>query len=188
MLPHHPQPCRSAVRAAAPLSAATRWHDQCSGLKRSPVQFEAETKAESKAVWWTSHATPSVRGALDDLEAQDTNVADLVTQLCTRIGMMMEDASPPALNASLERLEQRVADLAGAVKAIVAVADAAKALLNPCPFCDPLRKSRRDLPIREPAIRSGTERLLGRVSKSFSAGSLEHHLGCVKFSLGGHEF
>ena len=55
---------------------------------------------------------------------------DLVVQLCTRIGMMMEDASPRALDASHECLEQRVAAIVRATHAMATIADAAQALLQ----------------------------------------------------------
>lgn len=44
---------------------------------------------------------------MDDADAIDPNLIDLVAQLCTRIGMIMEDASPQAINASRVGLEAR---------------------------------------------------------------------------------
>lgn len=67
---------------------------------------------------------------MDDAEGHDSDVIDLVLQLCRRIGMMMEDANPLALDASREGLNERVADLASAARAIATVADAAEALLG----------------------------------------------------------
>ena len=67
---------------------------------------------------------------MDDAAAIDPDVIDLAVQLCTRIGMMMEDVSPLALDASREGLKKRVAHLARAVRAIAKVADATDALLG----------------------------------------------------------
>ena len=67
---------------------------------------------------------------MDDADAHDSDVMDLVVQLCTRIGMMMEDVSPRALDASRESLKQRVADIVTATQAMVTIADAAQALLR----------------------------------------------------------
>ena len=66
---------------------------------------------------------------MDKADAIDPDVTDLVVQLCTRIGMMMEDVSPRALDASHERLKERVAELVNATRAMTTVADAAAALL-----------------------------------------------------------
>ena len=67
---------------------------------------------------------------MDEADTIDPDVKDLIVQLCTRIGMMMEDVSPLALDASHEGLEKRVADLASIVQSMATVADAAKALLG----------------------------------------------------------
>jgi hypothetical protein len=57
-------------------------------------------------------------------------VVDLVLQLCTRVGIMMEDVSPRALDASRNGLEGRVAEIAKAARVIATAADAAEALLR----------------------------------------------------------
>jgi len=55
---------------------------------------------------------------------------DLVLQLCTKIGMMMEDLCPLALDASPDGLETRVEEIARCVRAMAALADAAEALIE----------------------------------------------------------
>jgi hypothetical protein len=67
---------------------------------------------------------------MEDANSHDREVVDLVVQLCTRIGMMMEDAGPLALNASREGLSERVAELARAIRPMVSVVEAAKSLLG----------------------------------------------------------
>ena len=67
---------------------------------------------------------------MDDTDPDNSDVIDLVVQLCTRIGMMMEDVCPVALDASREGLEERVADLRGAIRVMATIADAAEAMLG----------------------------------------------------------
>lgn len=67
---------------------------------------------------------------MDKADAIDPDVTGLVVQLCTRIGMMMEDVSPLALDTSHEGLEDRVAELVNATGAMATVAHAAAALLE----------------------------------------------------------
>ena len=67
---------------------------------------------------------------MDDADPHDSNVIDIVVQLCAWIGMMMKDVSPRALDASREGLEQRVADIARVARAMATIADAAQALLR----------------------------------------------------------
>ena len=67
---------------------------------------------------------------MDEADAIDPDVTDLVVQLCTRVGMLMEDASPMALDASHEGLKDRLAELVNATGAIATVAHAAAALLK----------------------------------------------------------
>lgn len=67
---------------------------------------------------------------MDDADCHDSDVIELAVQLCTRIGMMMEDLSPRALDASREGLEQRVVEIVAATQTMVTVADAAQALLR----------------------------------------------------------
>ena len=63
---------------------------------------------------------------MDATDPDNADVIDLVIQLCTRIGMMMEDVCSVALDASHEGLEERVADLQGAIRVMAAIADAAE--------------------------------------------------------------
>ena len=67
---------------------------------------------------------------MDEADPDNAEVVDLVVQLCTRIGMMMEDVCPVALDASREGLEERVADLRRAIRAMMTIADAAEAMLQ----------------------------------------------------------
>lgn len=67
---------------------------------------------------------------MDDADPHDSDVIDLVVNLCAQIGMMMEDISPRALDASREGLEQRVADIVRVAQVIVTIADAAQTLLR----------------------------------------------------------
>lgn len=76
------------------------------------------------------YATQGVSRRMDDTDPENADVIDLVIQLCTQIGMMMEDVSPMALEASREGLEERVADLQGAIRVMSAIADAAEATLQ----------------------------------------------------------
>ena len=67
---------------------------------------------------------------MDDTTQPHTDVIELVLQLCTRIGMMMEDAHPLALDASSEGLERRVSQIARSARTIAKIADAAEALMD----------------------------------------------------------
>jgi len=49
---------------------------------------------------------------MDETEPDNADVIDLVVKLCTRIGMIMEDVSPLALDASRGGMEFRVVDFA----------------------------------------------------------------------------
>ena len=66
---------------------------------------------------------------MDATDPDNADVIDLVIQLCTRIGMMMEDVCPVALDASRDGLEERVSDIRGEIRAMATIADAAEALL-----------------------------------------------------------
>lgn len=68
---------------------------------------------------------------MDDTDPDNSDVIYLIIQLCTRIGMMMEDVCPVALDASREGLEERVADLRNAIRVMATIADAAEAMLQP---------------------------------------------------------
>jgi hypothetical protein len=65
---------------------------------------------------------------MDEADPDNTDVIDLVIQLCTRIGMMIEDVCPLALDASREALEEWVADLQGALRVMATITDAADAV------------------------------------------------------------
>ena len=69
-------------------------------------------------------------GAMGDKIDADGDRHELVVQLCTRIGMMMEDLIPIALDVSLGGLEGRVRDLALGVETMTALANAAHALVD----------------------------------------------------------
>ena len=126
MLPHHPQPRRFAGRGGSASGAATRCDDQCLAWKRSPA--EMETPRESSG--WTSDATQRVSRPMDKADPDNADAIDLVVQLCTRIGIMMEDVCPVALDAAREGLKERVANLQGAIQVMMTIADAAEAMLR----------------------------------------------------------
>ena len=67
---------------------------------------------------------------MDDEAVTDPEVINLVVQLRTRIGMIMEDVSPLALHASREGLETRVVEIASAGRAMATIADAAHELIG----------------------------------------------------------
>ena len=67
---------------------------------------------------------------MNDPDPHNSDVIDLVVKVCARIGMMMEDVRPRALDASREGLEQRVADIVRVTQAMPTIADAAQALLR----------------------------------------------------------
>ena len=67
---------------------------------------------------------------MNDADVIDPDVIDLVVQLCTRIGMIMENATPVALDASREGLEERIAALAVATRTMATIAAAAEGLLQ----------------------------------------------------------
>lgn len=67
---------------------------------------------------------------MDHTDPDNTDLIDLVVQLCTRIGMMMEDVSPMALDTSREGMEERVAGLQGAIRGMAVIVDAAKEMLS----------------------------------------------------------
>ena len=84
-----------------------------------------------KSSVWTYRDSARVCGYMDDPTLHDPDLVDLVVQLCTRIGMIMEDVGPLALVASPEGLEDRVHEIASAIRILVAVAHAAQVLLEP---------------------------------------------------------
>lgn len=126
MLVHHPQPRRRDRSGQRRFSAATRCHDQCSGSNRSPVELAGAQKS-----WvWTSPDSRDVSAYMDDADEPDPDRMDLVVQLCTRIGMIMEDMSPLAIDASSEGLKGRVAEVARATRTMAVLVDAVEALLE----------------------------------------------------------
>jgi hypothetical protein len=79
---------------------------------------------------WTLCECTGVSADVDGTDAIDPEVIELIVQLCTRIGMIMEDVGPLALNASREGLRARVAEIAVEIRAITAISNAAEALLQ----------------------------------------------------------
>jgi hypothetical protein len=65
---------------------------------------------------------------MDDVDAIDPDLIDLIVQLCTRIGMMMEDVTPLAIAASRDGLETRVAEVASALRKMTTLANAMEVL------------------------------------------------------------
>lgn len=68
--------------------------------------------------------------AMEEKLADDFEQNELVVQLCTRLGMMMEDLSPFALDASPEGQRARVIEIALRIQTMAAIANAAKALID----------------------------------------------------------
>jgi hypothetical protein len=67
---------------------------------------------------------------MDETDSSNRDLIDLVIQLCTLIGTIMEDVSPVALNATRDGLEARVAEVAFASRTITSLVDAAEMLLQ----------------------------------------------------------
>lgn len=67
---------------------------------------------------------------MDDADAPDPDRMDLVVQICTRVGMIMEDVSPLAIDPSSDGLKGRVAEVVRATRAMAALVDAVEALLE----------------------------------------------------------
>lgn len=125
-MPHHPTaPPGGPVGAAAPVSAATRCQHQCSRSKRSPVEL---SDAPEKAPAGLRRLT-TLHGDMDQT-ALDADLVALVVQLNTRIGMIMEDVSLAALDATSEGLKARVQAIAAASGRITALVGASQALLT----------------------------------------------------------
>lgn len=80
---------------------------------------------------WTSPDSSDVSAYMDDADAPDPDRMDLVVQLCTRIGMIMEDMSPLAIDASSHGLKGRVAEVVRATRTMAVLVDAVEALLEP---------------------------------------------------------
>ena len=119
--PRAPPITRSGL-AAGHVGCESRQH-QCSHCRRSRMECAAH-----KSCVWTSPRGESV------VPAMDADTADLVDQICTRIGMMMEEASVIALTTRRLSNEQRVAAVAQlrtTTRIISALAEAAKMLIEP---------------------------------------------------------
>ena len=69
-------------------------------------------------------------GAMDDRTDANSDRHELVVQLSTRIGMIMEDLIPLALGVSGGGLKGRIRDLALRVETMTALANAAQALVD----------------------------------------------------------
>lgn len=92
-----------------------------------PVAFARNPKS-----WvWTLPESAVVNACVDDTDAIDPELTELIVQLCTRIGMIMEDVTPLATNASRDGLEVRVAEIARAIRTMSAISTGAEALLAP---------------------------------------------------------
>lgn len=74
----------------------------------------------------------SVSGHMDEPEQIDAETARLINELLTRVGMLMEDASTPALlsDACNGSLAERVRVLDVAVGRLKTILDATKALMD----------------------------------------------------------
>lgn len=73
-----------------------------------------------------------VSGHVDELHQIDRETARLINELLTRLGMLMEDASTPALlkDSCDGSLAKRVIVLEAEITRMKSITDAAKALLN----------------------------------------------------------
>lgn len=81
--------------------------------------------APHKSCVWTSARGHGVVVAMDD------DTSDLVVPLCTRIGMIMEDASPVALKVACMDVAERkaaLAELDQSIEQLGSLIDAAKVL------------------------------------------------------------
>ena len=85
---------------------------------------------ELKMCGWTSSDSESVSDDIDDSTSLGPDVIELVVQLSMRMGMIMEDASPLALNASPEGLEERIATIAREVRTLASISEAAQRLVR----------------------------------------------------------
>lgn len=123
---------RLALTQAAGPRSSGRIHcygqQQCSLCGTSPV--EKEVLAES-CVWTCGTGTSALRG-MAEIYDLDEDTRALVEQLCTCVGMLMEDASVQALvrAASLDDLHLKVERLGFAVRHMDRLLSAAGALLH----------------------------------------------------------
>ena len=110
----------SSVRAVAEMSAVIRANTNAQGLQRSRVECGAIAKLPMDFV-----RQARLRAAMDE------DTLELTARLCTRIGMIMEDASVIALTigaaseadrmealAQLDAASGRISDLVRAVRAV----------------------------------------------------------------------
>ena len=94
--------------------------------------FESKSsrvRERAKSWVWTSRASAGVTADMDETDAIDPDLIELIVQLCTRIGMIMEDVSPLAIDASRDGLEARVTEVVGAIRGMAKLADAVEVLL-----------------------------------------------------------
>ncbi len=100
------------------------------GRFAAPVQSK-RTPAESCV--WTCGTDIGALGGMADIYEVDDETRLLVEQPCTRVGMLMEDASEPALvrAASITSLKLKVERSQCAVRHMERLLSAADALLRP---------------------------------------------------------
>jgi hypothetical protein len=91
---------------------------------------------------------------MEEAAAIDSERIDLVVQLCTRIGMIMEDVSPLAMDGSFEGLHARVAAMVYATRRMAVLASAAEALADVRPLCAHLSHESRAKLAPKSAVRS----------------------------------
>jgi hypothetical protein len=96
-------------------------------LVRTEVQSGSHPGRKS---WvWTSPRCQDVSAFVEKADPIDPNLIELVVHLCMRIGMIMEDVTPLAINASRNGLEDRVAEVVNAIRMMAPLADSLEALL-----------------------------------------------------------
>ena len=105
-------------------------HPPISERERTNALVTCEVEWNVQVNWrscvWTSARRYGVASDMDD------DTSDLLFQLCTRIGMIMEDAAPLALSRPGADAESRLAhvnEIQGAAARICALVAAAKSLL-----------------------------------------------------------
>ena len=103
----------------------------------STPMLAVETKSNGicsprQSCGWTCRPFPGVVQSMDD------DTSELIAQLCTRIGMIMEDASVVALTVgglTVKERDDAIAALEAAAERISALVAAAKALTPYRPLC-----------------------------------------------------
>lgn len=70
--------------------------------------------------------------AMTGKEELDADTIDLINQLCTRVGMLMEDSAPLALHRSQSgpELKSRLSQLEASVTSVASLIAAVRALAN----------------------------------------------------------